>query len=138
MNPISAAQAEWEAATTPHPLMRPATRREPPVEEPFRKYGEAIAWITWSDNCELTKIETLRAHSGAPKALLSFLKSLARKHGIRIYGNPLVYKPTNPQAAASPLTQEQLEAWYVKQDFIVAVSIRGNFPFFWYPDVPED
>jgi hypothetical protein len=134
MSSISAARAEWEAATIPCPLSREQSHGEI-VEEPFRRYGDAIAWLDWEDYCTIVKIETLRPRSGAATSLLSFLKSVATRHGIRIYGNPVVYEPTCPQAAASPLSQKELAAWYSKRRFIVGRSEEG-IPYLWFPDVP--
>lgn len=134
MSSISSARAEWEAATTPYPLPHKQSYGEI-VEEPFRRFGDAIAWLDWDDYCVITKIETLRPKSGATTALLSFLKSLATKHGVRLYGNPVVYEPTCPQAAASPLSQDELNAWYSKRQFIVGRSDQG-VPYLWYPDEP--
>src|SRR5437899_1463504 len=124
MSALSAAQSEWEAATTPYPLPHKQSYGEI-VEEPFRKYGEAIAWLEWDDCCVISRIETLRPRSGATAALLSFLKKLATKHGIRIHGNPVVYEPSCPQAATSPLSQKELNAWYLKNGFVVGRSSQG-------------
>jgi hypothetical protein len=135
MSSLLAARAEWEAATIPHPLPHKQSCGEI-VEEPFRRYRDAIAWLDWDDYCIVTKIETLRPRSGATGSLLSFLKTLAIKHGIRIYGNPVVYPPTCSQAAALPLSQEELNAWYSKHGFIVGMSSQG-VPYLWYPDAPK-
>ena len=135
MSSLSAAIAEWEAASTPYPL--PHTRSDgATVEEPFRRFGDAIAWLTWPGWCVITKIETLRPKSGAATSLLRFLKAISTKHGIRLYGNPIVYKPTCLQATAAPLSQEELNAWYAKNGFLVGRNSQG-IPQLWYPDVPE-
>lgn len=110
MSSILEARANWEIATTPYPLLRKQSYGKL-VEEPFRRYGDAIAWLEWEENCVITKIETLKPRSGAASALLSFLKALTERHCIRIYGNPLAYEPTCQLAAASPLSQQELEAW---------------------------
>ena len=89
---LLAAQAEWEAGTIPYPLPNKLSYG-PVVEEPFRRYGEAIAWLEWEDDCVVKKIETLKPRTGATTSLLSFLKLLAVKHGIRITGNPVIYEP---------------------------------------------
>lgn len=135
MSSLSAAQAEWEAATIPYPLPHKQSYGEI-VEEPFRRYGGAIAWLDWDEYCIIKKIETLRPRTGATTSLLSFLKTLAAKHRVRIYGNPVVYEPTCPQAAASPLSQEELNAWYSKHGFLVGRSSEG-VPYLWYPDAPK-
>lgn len=135
-NNIAAAKAEWEAATSPYPLLHRQSYGEE-VEELFRRYGDAIAWLDWGDCCLISKIETLKAGTGAATALLSFLKSLADKHSFRIYGNPVVYEPTSPQAATNPLSQEALNAWYSKRGFVVGLSRQG-VPYLWYPDMPAE
>ena len=135
MNSLSAAQAEWEAATVRYPLPHKQSYGKI-VEEPFRRCGDAIAWLDWGDCCVITKIETLKPRSGAATSLLSFLKALATKHGVRIYGNPVVYPPTSPCAAAAPLSQEELVAFYSKRGFVVGWSAQG-VPYLWYPDAPK-
>jgi hypothetical protein len=131
---LSAAQAEWEAATTPYPLPHKLSDGQL-VEELFRRHGDAIAWLEWEEDCFITKLETLKPRTGATTSLLSLLKALAVKHGIRIYGNPVKYEPTCPLAAASPLSQEELNACYSKHDFLVRKSKNG-VPELWYPDAP--
>jgi len=42
MSSLLAAQAEWEAATVPYPLLNKLSYG-PVVEEPFRRHGDAIA-----------------------------------------------------------------------------------------------
>jgi hypothetical protein len=136
MTTLSLARREWEQATTPYPLQHKQSYGEV-VEEPFRRYGDAIAWLDWGHDCAISKIETLRPRSGAASELLSFLKKLATKHGVRIYGNPVVYEPTCPQARGSPLSQDELKEWYRKQGFAVGWSANG-VPYAWFPDAPKD
>jgi hypothetical protein len=131
MSSLSSARAEWEAVTSPYPLLHKQSYGQI-VEEPFRRYGDAIAWLNWQDDCIITKIESLKPRSGAAGSLLSFLKTLTVKHGIRVYGNPVVYEPTCQLAAASPLLQEELEAWYAKHGFLVGRSVNG-VPYIRYP-----
>jgi hypothetical protein len=135
MSALSAARSEWEASTIPYALPHKQSYGEV-IEEPFRRYGDAIALLDWEDFCAISKIETLRPKSGAATRLLSFLKELATKHGIRIYGNPVVYEPTCPQAAVSPLSQGELSDWYTRNGFVVGRSSHG-VPYLWFPDVPE-
>ena len=135
MNPLSAGRAEWEEATVHYPLPHKLSYGEV-VEEPFRRYGDAIAWLDWEYYCIIKKIETMKPRSGATTALLYFLKSLAAKHGFRIYGQPVVYDPTCRVASASPLSQEELNAWYSKRGFVVGTSPNG-VPWLWYPDAPR-
>jgi hypothetical protein len=105
------------------------------IEDPFRKYGSAIAWLEWQDDCHIKKLETLKPRGGGATCLLLFLKGLAVKHGIRIIGNPIVYPPTCPLAAESPLSQEGLENLYSKCGYSVGRGGDG-FPYVRYPDVP--
>jgi hypothetical protein len=70
--------------------------------------------------------------------LLSFLKSLSRKHGFWIYGNPVDYPPNTQQAAWSMLSQEELYRWHAKNDFIVCVSVNHRVPELGYPDRPKE
>jgi hypothetical protein len=134
MSSLFAAQMEWEAVTTPLQLPHQQSYGRI-VEEPFRKYGDAIAWLDWQDNCIIMKIETLKPRTGAATSLLCFLKTLATKHGISVSGQPIVYPPTLVSAAASPLSQKELEAWYSKNGFCVGTSSNG-VPYLWYPSVP--
>jgi hypothetical protein len=63
MSSLPAAQAEWEAATIPYPLFHKQSYGAV-VEEPFRRYGDAIAWLEWQEDCEIEKIETLKPRAG--------------------------------------------------------------------------
>jgi hypothetical protein len=135
MGSLSAARAEWEAATVPYPLPHKLSYG-PVVEESFRKYGDAIALLEWTDDCTITKIETLKPRCGAAGQLLEFLKRLAVKHYIRITGNPITYPPTCPLAAQSPLSQEKLESWYRKHGFHVGWTTEGVLGL-WYPEPPR-
>ena len=136
LSSLSVARAEWEAATIPHPLNCKRSDGEI-IEEPFRRYGDAIAWLEWDHYCQITKIETLRPMSGAPTSLLIFLKGIADRCRIHLYGFPVPYPPTCPLASSSPLSQEQLITWYSKCGFLVGKDRKGA-PYVWYPDVPEE
>ena len=135
MTSIVCAKSEWEAATVPHSCPRTRCNGEI-VEDPFRKYGDAVAWLEWSDVCEIKKIETLRPRSGAATALVTFLKALADKYKLRLFGQPIPYAPDCSLAADSPLSEEELFAWYSKRGFVVGRTSSG-VPYLWYPDVPE-
>ena len=136
MTPLSVARTEWEAGTTSYPLPHKQSYGEI-IEEPYRRYGNAIAWLEWSDHCEIRKFQTLTPKSGEATLLLTFLKALATKHGIRIFGNPVVYEPTYPLPSETLLTQEQLMSWYRKQGFVVGRTKAGT-GYLWYPDVPKN
>lgn len=133
MNSISSAKQEWESETTPYPLIHKLSGgiKE---EEPFRRFQNAIAWLEWSGICTIKKIETLRPKTGAATSLLSFLKGIACKHSIYIFGNPCYYPPTSPEATQSPLSQEELFSWYERRGFIVDCGI--DCPSIWYPKAP--
>jgi hypothetical protein len=137
MDSLSAARTEWEATTTPYPLPHKQSYGEVFVE-PFRKFGHAIAWLEWVKYnagvvCEIKKLETLKRKTGAATSLLCFLKMISAKHSLHIYGNPTVYPSTCPLAAESPMTQEALDAWYVKRGFLVGKNQNG-VPYLWYPN----
>lgn len=141
MNSLEAAHAEWEAATIPYPLLHKQSYGKI-VEEPFRRYGDAIAWLEWEAHeegsvCEFKKFETLKRKTGAATSLLNFLKTLAVKHQVHIYGNPTPYPPTCPMAAESPLSEEELKTWYSKRGFLVGRSKNG-VPYLWYPNALWD
>jgi hypothetical protein len=132
-DPMAMAKGAWESATEPYQLSR--SSRRGPVQEPFRRYGDSIAWVDLSDWCIIKKLETLKPKSGASTQLLSFLKSIADEFGVLITGNAICYEPTCELAAKSPLSQEQLEEWYAKQGFVVRKDAQGC-PHIWYPRVP--
>lgn len=137
MDFLSAAITEWEAATIPYPLPHKQSYGAI-VEEPFRKYKDAIAWLEWEKHdegnvCEIKKLETMKRRSGAATSLLNFLKMISANHDIYIYGNPTPYPPTCPLAAECPMSQEELNNWYVKRGFLVGISKNG-VPYLWYPN----
>jgi hypothetical protein len=131
MSSILAAKAEWEDLTIPYPMPNQQSYGER-IEDPFRRYGDAIACLDWDDLCTIGKIETLSPRSGGATSLLLFLKSLALKHEFLLFGNPLVYQPAKIFAAGSLLSQDELETWFAKLGFIVGKSTNG-VPFIWYP-----
>jgi hypothetical protein len=83
--------------------------------------------------CEIKKLEIMKRKSGAATSLLYFLKAISAKHSIHIYGNPTPYPPTCPLAAASPMSEEELNGWYSKRGFLIGRSKNG-VPYLWYPD----
>lgn len=132
---IKDAQAGWETASDSFPLIRAS--RHGPVVEPFRRFGDSIAWLDWCEWCVIKKIETLKPMTGATTRLLELLKSIANRHRIRITGNPTTYEPSCPLATPYRLTQTQLELWYQKRGFLVRKGTH-NFLHLWYPDAPGD
>jgi hypothetical protein len=133
MNAIYSAQQEWESETTLYPLIHRLSRGKL-EEEPFRRFQNAIAWLEWSEVCTIKKIETLCPKTGAATSLLSFLKKIASKHSVYIFGNPCCYPPSSPEASQSPLSQEELFCWYSRRGFIVDYGI--DCPSIWYPKIP--
>jgi hypothetical protein len=131
MSSILAAKAEWEEITIPYPMSNLQSYGEIP-EEPFRRYGDAIACLDWDDRCTLGKIETLNPRNGGATSLLLFLKSLALKHDFLIYGVPVIYQPSKTLPPGLLLSQEELETWFEQLGFIVGKSSKG-VPFIWYP-----
>jgi hypothetical protein len=131
MSSILAAKAEWEDITIPYPLSNQQSCGER-VEDPFRRYGDAVACLEWDDHCTIGKIETLNPRSGGATSLLLFLKSLALKHDFLLYGDPVVYPPATSFPATALLSQEELETWFARLGFLVQRSSKG-VPYVWYP-----
>ena len=137
--PLQQAQQEWEDNTTHHPKEHFYENGKKQGTDPFRKYGHAIAWLEWdSKSIVIKKIEKLPcAGRGAASSLINFLKSLADKYQIRIWGNPIRYDPDPPVPCGPLLTQDQLEAWYEKHGFQIRKIQNFGFPIMGYPDAPK-
>lgn len=109
-----------------------------PSFDEFRQYGQAIAWLEWeSDYILISKMEAvLQARQGAAKQLVEFLKSLADKYHVRLFGHAVVYSPDPPVPVGDLLNQKQLEDWYVRRGFQLR-RIRGtDKSAIWYPEAP--
>jgi len=112
------ARREWEARTSRHTKFRPIggdnTR-----EHPFRRFGQAIAWLKWdaADRIEIAKFETLQPNQGAAGRLIEFLKSLADKYQLRLWGQARIYLPDPPVPQGRLLNREELENFYRKHGF---------------------
>lgn len=128
------ARLEWEKETYSYPKIRQSARGRI-AEDPFRRYGDAIAWLEWDVHCTIVKIETIFPKNGHGTALLTFLKVLADKHGVLITGNPIAFKPAFSETGDRFLEQDQLEEWYSKNGFMILKRETGA-RFLWYPRSP--
>jgi hypothetical protein len=140
MTPLQCAREEWEANTTPCPKKHSLSKFRTTFHiHEFRKFGQAIAWLKWNDDyIEITKLEKLPGagrRAGTP--LIEFLKSIADKHHIRLFGNATIYQPDPPRPEAPLLPQEQLEAWYKKHGFQLYKNIETGIVELWYPNAPQ-
>jgi len=118
-SPLQQAQQEWETNTTPHPKNHPIDKNGKIVHiHEFRQFDNAIAWLNWNGDCiEITKIETLQPNQGASTRLIHFLKVLADKYQVRLWGHARIYQPDEPVPKGSLLTKNQLENFYKKHGF---------------------
>lgn len=121
MRNIEQAKRDWESATRPATRhIRRSKRRE--VDEPFRGFEEAEAWVEWSNNCELKKIESHSPGTGAGTNLLRLLQEICFRHGVQILANALAYEPDiNVQATGLP--QEELVEWYIRHGFVAKIIV---------------
>jgi len=142
MTPLQRAREEWEANTTPHPKKHPLSEFRPVFHtQEFRQFGQAIAWLEWDGKyIEIKKIEKLPcAGKGAGTPLVEFLKLLAEKYQVRIFGKPIRYDPDPPVPCGPLLTQNQLGNWYEKHGFHLCKILESGIPIsveMWYPDTP--
>ena len=89
MTPLQLAREEWERNTTQHTKLHPVGRGIIHEHE-FRQYGQAMAWLKWDGDCiEIGKFETLHLGQGAASRLIEFLKSLADKYEVQIFGHAM-------------------------------------------------
>jgi len=117
MTPLQLAKEEWERNTSPHTKLHPVGRGVIHEHE-FRQYGQAIAWLKWDGDCiEIAKFETLQHGQGAATKLIEFLKCLADKYKVGIFGHATAYPPDPPIPEGELFSQEQLEAFYRKHGF---------------------
>jgi hypothetical protein len=140
MTPLQRAREEWEANTTSHPKKHSISKFRPAFHiHEFRKFGQAIAWLKWDgDYIEITKFEKLPGagrQAGTP--LVEFLKSVADKYQIRLFGNATIYQPDPPIPEGPLLSQDQLEIWYKKHGFQLYKSIKSGIVELWYPNAPQ-
>lgn len=124
MTPLKQAQQEWEANTTPYPKIhhvRPIVRNNPiTFPESFQQFDKAIALLNWDSDCiELVKLETLQPRQGGSSRLVCFLKRLADKYQLTIWGHARPYKPDPPFPAGGIITKDQLDNFYRKHGFVL-------------------
>jgi hypothetical protein len=140
MTPLQRAFEEWEANTTPHPKKHPLSKFRPTFHtHEFRQYEQAIALLNWTEDCiEIAKLEKLPGRvRGAAIPLVKFLKSLADKYHVRIFGHVKPYTPDPPWPDDEHIpTQEELEAWYKKHGFHLCKRSKLGAVALWYPDIP--
>lgn len=130
------AKYEWYSVTTP--CAKRVIRRGREFTEPFRRYGKAIAWIEWSSICTIVKIETLQGKKGAATRLLSALKAICDKHGLRIFGNATAYQLSAYEDSGGLLSQEELVTWYRHNGFGAKTREDTGMTEIWYPDIPVE
>jgi len=129
MRGIESARAEWEADSEPCPSER--RLRKSTVIDEFRRYGDALALLVWTNVCTISKLEAVNPRTGAASQLVEYLKSLADRHDIRLFGNITAYIPDLPGPQDNLLLQSQLEAWYERHGFWIH---RGQkLVELWYP-----
>jgi hypothetical protein len=132
---IRSASEEWDDATTPFP--KSEWRRGKEFIDPFRKYGNAIAWIEWNGMCTIIKIESLVQKQRAGTALLTKLKEICDKHELRMFGNATAYQPSDCRDLSAVLTQSELVGWYQRNGFVVSYQEASDVTEIWYPDIPN-
>ena len=141
MTPLQLAQKEWEDNTTCHPKKHQISKfRLVFHTHEFRQFEQAIALLNWSGDCiEITKLEKLPGQRrGAAIPLVKFLKTLADKYNVRIFGHVKPYTPDPPWPDDEHVpTQEELEAWYKKHGFQLSAKGKLGAVALWYPDVPR-
>jgi len=133
---IRRAQGEWEATTTPHPLEVYLGKKV--HRQDFRRFGRAIAWLDWdgeNGRCDVRFMQSLESGAGHAKSLVEFLKSLAIKHSIRLFGNVHACMPHAP-VSGRLLDQKELEAWYERRGFRLHRPLEAPFVEMWFPDRP--
>jgi len=119
MTPLQRAQEEWEANTTPHPKKHLLSKFRTAFHiHEFRQFGEAIALLDWAKDCiVITKLETLQPGGCGPSRLIEFLKALADKYQVSLWGNARIYEPDPLVPEGHLLTKDQLENFYKKRGF---------------------
>jgi hypothetical protein len=137
MTHLHLAEEEWTAITQPAPKTHHRSRK--PVTHPFRRFGQALAWVEFdAEQIEIKKLEmTVHPAKGAATLLLEALKAIATKHELRITGAAIAYLPDPPVPPGPFLSQKELEDWYRRRGFQL-VPDRSCITIFWYPDVPRD
>jgi hypothetical protein len=133
------ARKEWEDNTesAPKTVTRGKYKKRTDVH-PFRRFGEALAWLDWNDDIiEIKKLETLNPENGGPTKLLKFLQSIADKHGLQIFAGINAYLPDRPAPEGKLPTQKELEKWYGRRGFQIKPNRCGG-ALGWYPRAPKE
>jgi hypothetical protein len=104
---ILSAKQDWESASIEYTLVSSRSNGRK-IEEPFRRFGDSIAWLEWSSYCTIKKIETLKPKTGAATLLLNLLKNISLKYSIHIFGNPIPYAPSHPSIILESMSQKRL------------------------------
>jgi hypothetical protein len=109
----AAAERAWLAATAPSARPNRGPRGAP--LPPFRRLGEAVAFVEWFEgHATLHKLEALGA-PGAADRLVACLKRIAARHGLAIIGNARAYATAERPAP----DQARLLAFYRRHGFAV-------------------
>jgi hypothetical protein len=140
MTPLQRARDEWEANTTPHPKIHRIIseyREEEFHKHEFRQFGQAIALLDWDeDRIVITKFETLQPGGSGATRLIEFLKTLADKYQIPLWGHARKYDPDPPTPKGHLLTKDELDIFYKKRGFELC-PIDANTSDMWYiPKIP--
>jgi hypothetical protein len=110
--------AAWEAATSQHPVEHRRGKRV--TVHPFRRYGDAIAWVEWlPSHASLLKIERLDgASSGSGSALLKLIQKICVEHGLALHANVAPYRrEPDGEIVDDPHGSARLIGWYRWQGF---------------------
>jgi hypothetical protein len=119
MTPLQRARDEWEANTTPHP-----------------KIHRIISEYRAEDRIVITKFETLQPGGSGATRLIEFLKTLADKYQIPLWGHARKYDPDPPTPKGHLLTKDELDIFYKKRGFELC-PIDANTSDMWYiPKIP--
>jgi hypothetical protein len=118
MTPIQRAQQEWVANTKPFCKDHFYENGKWQGTDQFRQFDKAIALLNWNEDCiEILKLETLQPRQGGPTRLICFLKCLADRYKISLWGHARLYKLDPPFPEGRLLTKEELFAFYERQGF---------------------
>jgi hypothetical protein len=133
MAPLRQAEKEWETNTTPHPKKhRISEFRMEFLTHEFRQLGQAIALLNWAaDRIEIIKFETLQPGGGSATRLIEFLKTLADKYEIPLWGHAKKYDPDPPMPKGHLLTKDELEIFYKNRGFELR-RIDADTSDMWY------
>jgi hypothetical protein len=134
--PLQQAQQEWEAHTTPRPKNHTYGKRNPEIiVHEFRQFDKAIALMNWDGNrIEITKLETLQPGQGGATRLIFYLKALAHKYHVPLWGHARVYEPDPPIPVGPLLDYEKLIKFYLKHGFQLREIDANTSEFSYFPN----